>query len=125
VREAHAAERRVIEAARAAAGGATDRAIAGYLEAAREYAAANAMDAALDACYRALELVPGHLEVHVQMTAIYLQRGWREHAVSRLVLLDRLLRLEDQPAVRGSIEALVRTHGRQHPEIAAFAQRRA
>lgn len=115
------AERHALEAAAAAARGAVRPAVAGYLQAAQAYAGANALDASLDACFRALELSPGDPAIHLQMAAVYLQRGWRQHALERLTLIDRILRLEDRPDVRAGFESLVRTHRAQLPELAGLA----
>ena len=48
------------------------------------------LDAALDACQRALGVSLGAPAAHLQMARIYFQRGWDDRGVERLLLLDRL-----------------------------------
>lgn len=116
------AEAQVVEAERARASGSGDKAMVALLGAARAYSASGAQDAALDACHRALEISPGHPQVHLVMTAIYLERGWRQHALERLTLLDRILWLEPLPAARAELEALVSRYRDRFPELSGLAR---
>ena len=59
------------------------------------------LDAALDACQRALGVSLGAPAAHLQMARIYFQRGWRDRGVERLLLLARLLTLDGRPADPG------------------------
>jgi tetratricopeptide (TPR) repeat protein len=74
-------------------------AIQAYIGAAAGFAERNQLDAALDACQRALGLSLGSPVVHLQMARLYFLRGWNDRAVERMLLLERLLTFEnDQPA---------------------------
>ena len=63
------------------------------------------LDAALDACQRALGVSLGAPPRHLQMARIYFQRGWADRGVERLLLLARLLTLEDDPLTREGVQA--------------------
>jgi tetratricopeptide (TPR) repeat protein len=115
------AERIILEADEALVRGDGRAAIERYLAAAAIFTSQNAQDAALDACLRALEIEPGAAAVHLAMAGIYLRRGWRDLAVERLVLLDRLLQLTGQPAVREGLQALAREHRAVDPELERLA----
>ena len=52
-------------------------------------------DAALDACYAALSLVPGHIDLHLALVELYEDQGWTTLATEKLDLLERLVALED------------------------------
>ena len=75
-------------------------AAAAYVQAASRYFELDASDAALDACQRAIALAPGSPGAHLELVRVYLDRGWREPAAEKLVLLDRLLVLDEDPAGR-------------------------
>jgi Tfp pilus assembly protein PilF len=111
-------ERRFAEAMAAQGMGDGARALEGYLGAARDYLSANALDAALDACHRALELSAGSPEVHLVMATVYLRRGWRTLAVERLALLDHVLPLTEDPRARAALAGMLREHRARHPELA-------
>ena len=67
---------------------ATSRAaIEGYVAAAAGYQQQGHLDAALDACQRALGVSLGAPAAHLQMARIYFQRGWIDRGVERLLLL--------------------------------------
>ena len=63
------------------------RAVAAFLAAANGYAQQNQFSAAIEACFRALELRPGAIDVHLAMAGMYLRRGWRAHGVQRMLFL--------------------------------------
>ena len=81
-----------------------------YLRAARGYAAQGAIDAALDACQRALALAPGTAPIHVEMIRLYLASGWRDQAAEKLSLLDRMLALDGREPEREELRTLAAEH---------------
>jgi tetratricopeptide (TPR) repeat protein len=81
-----------------------------YVAAAAGFQQLGQLDAALDACGRALDISLAAPPAHLQMARIYFQRGWNERAVERILLLDRLLGLEDEPATRDGLRELARLH---------------
>ena len=94
-----------------------ERAIEAYLAASAAYAQRDLPDAALDACYRALEVAPGTIAVHLAMADLYLQRGWREHGVVRMELIEHVLRIDPDPDVSMRLQDLAARvpHGRPCP----------
>jgi tetratricopeptide (TPR) repeat protein len=76
------------------------------LLAARSHHVAGRLSAALDACYLALGVAPFDLELHILLTELYLEQGWRTPAADKLVLLGRLVDLADDAAGRARICAL-------------------
>lgn len=76
----------------------------------RTHAAAGHLDAALDACQRALTVASGDVRVHLEMAALYFVRGWSDRAVERLMLLNRLLELEPDDDVRRGLAELAAQH---------------
>ena len=97
-------------------------AVRAYVEAARSYAAAGAIDGALDACQHALTVAPGAAEVHLALARLYLQRGWRDRAVEKLLLLDRLLELDGAEGSRERVAALAAEHVPDEPRLATVAR---
>ena len=85
-------------------------AIDGFVAAAAGYQQQGHLDAALDACQRALGVSLGAPAAHLQMARIYFQRGWADRGVERLLLLSRLLTLEEDPLTREGVLQLARTH---------------
>ncbi len=61
-----------------------------YLEASAAQRSIGNLHAALDHCYQALALAPADGDVHLSLTELYLDRGWREPAAEKLYLLGRL-----------------------------------
>jgi tetratricopeptide (TPR) repeat protein len=86
--------------------GADEAAIEAWLAESREHARDEHFEAALDACLRALSLAPGAPRIHVELARIYFKRGWRELAVERVTLLERLLALEPDDAVSAELRQL-------------------
>ena len=76
---------------------------------------------AASACQRALAVSQGAPAVHLQMARVYFQRGWTELATERMLLLDRMLSLEDDPQVREGLQELARTHHATEPRLARLA----
>lgn len=105
------------EAEQARYEGRVDAAVTGYVAAAEGYLAADAPDAALDACQRGLQAAPDSPSVHLTLARVYLARGWRERAVEKLVLLDRLLELDGAMEPRRELAALARQHVGAEPRL--------
>jgi thioredoxin-like negative regulator of GroEL len=74
--------------------------------------------AALDACYLAIGLAPADPDLHLLLTEIYLDRGWRSQAADKLVLLARLADLDEDPATRERLCAIVTTRLQDEPRVA-------
>jgi tetratricopeptide (TPR) repeat protein len=115
------AERRFAEAHARLAMGDVSGAIGGLLAASMEFMDANAMGASLDACYRALEIAPGSPEVHLAMVSLYLRRGWRDLAVERVALLERLIPFAGDPRAQAALATMLREHRARHPELVSPA----
>jgi tetratricopeptide (TPR) repeat protein len=64
-----------------------------YLEASAAQRSIGNLHAALDHCYQALALSPADGDVHLALTELYLDRGWRQPAAEKLFLLGRLTEL--------------------------------
>jgi tetratricopeptide (TPR) repeat protein len=103
--------------------GQAEAAIDAYLAESAEHAAANNYDAALDASMNALSLNPSSQQVHLQMTRLYLQRGWFEKGVERALLLDRLLTLDPDPVIDGQLRELAAANASADARLAALANR--
>jgi tetratricopeptide (TPR) repeat protein len=74
-------------------------AIERLLDVASAYRRAGSPDAALDACYAGLSVVPDHALLHLALVELYDERGWRPLADEKLALLDRLATLDDDAGV--------------------------
>lgn len=96
-------------------------AIDGFVAAAQGYQQLGQLDAALDACQRALGVSLGAPAAHLQMARIYFQRGWRDRGVERLLLLARLLTLTDDPVTRDGLRELARLHQATESRLAVIA----
>lgn len=114
-------ERHIDAGAAARAAGDVDTACAAYLTAANGYSAANNFNAALDACLRALEARPGHIDVHFTMAVMYLRRGWADLGVQRVTLIERRLDVDDDPRRRAALHALARDHRALSPALERLA----
>ena len=89
-----------------------------YVSAATGYAERNQIEAALDACQRALGISLGAPAVHLQMARIYFQHGWPDRAVERMLLLDHLLTLDDDPIASAALRELAREHAATDARLA-------
>ncbi len=98
-----------------------DRAAAAFHSAAQGYAAAGALDAAIDACVRALEARPGAIDVHFTMAHLYLRRGWAKLGVQRVQLIDYRLTIDTDPRRRAALQALARDYRMLAPELERLA----
>ncbi len=88
--------------------GRLDAALDAWLAEAREHAAAEHYDAALDAGIRALSLDTGSARVHLELTRVYFQRGWDSEAIQRAGALRRLLLLAPNDDVSTALDELER-----------------
>ncbi len=60
-------------------------------------------DAALDACYVGLSIVPDNVELHLALVELYDERGWRTLATEKLALVERLAALDGDEAAADRI----------------------
>jgi len=101
--------------------GRTLEALALYVLASDAYARAGAHEAALEVCQRALEVGPDAPAVHLALARLYFARNWRERAVEKVVLIDRLLDLQPAPAARRELAALAAANAALDGRLAAIA----
>lgn len=87
-------------------GGDLDEARRCYLEAAAAQRSIGNLHAAMDACYQALAVSPAAGDVHMSLTELYLDRGWRAPAADKLVLLGRLAELAGDDLTRARLCAM-------------------
>jgi len=87
--------------------GDTASARAAFLELAEAHRAQGHIDAALDAGYQALSLAPGNVDLHLELIALYLDRGWRVPAIEKLRLLHRLVELGDEMSARERLQVAI------------------
>ncbi len=113
-------ERVVAMAGDAALRGDLRSAVEGFIAAAAEYQQMGSLDAALDACFRALIVAAGAPGIHLRMVRVYLQLGWSDRAVERLVLLDRLLLLEEDRLAQEELFQLASEHAALSPALRAL-----
>ncbi|HKZ91432.1 MAG TPA: tetratricopeptide repeat protein [Candidatus Limnocylindrales bacterium] len=114
-------EARVAEGHQARAAGDLDRAAAAFHLAAIGYAGQDGFDAAMDACLRALEARPGAIDVHFTLAHLYLRRGWTEHGVQRVMLIERRLDIDADPRRRSALQALAHDYQALAPELERLA----
>ena len=88
--------------------GQTDAAIDAFLAEAREHAATQKYDAALDAAMRALVLDTGSARIHLELTRLYFERGWDAEAIQRAGALRRLLHMAPNDEVSSGLDQLER-----------------
>jgi tetratricopeptide (TPR) repeat protein len=85
--------------------GAASEAVERLLDLAAASRDAGYPDAALDACYTALSLAPGHVDLHLAFAELYDEQGWPSLAAEKLDLLDRLAALGDDEAAVARVAA--------------------
>jgi tetratricopeptide (TPR) repeat protein len=90
----------------------------GLLAAAAAHRSAGRSFAAIDACYLALAVAPGDVDLHLMLTGLYLERGWRAPAVDKLLLLRRLAELTDDADARQRLCALASDELPDEPRLA-------
>jgi tetratricopeptide (TPR) repeat protein len=98
-------------------------AVASFLDAAVAFAERNQWAAAMDACFRALEISSGDLRVHLAMAGLYLRRGWPQLGVERLGLIGRLLDIDPDPDARVAVQDLARDYHTLDPALELLARR--
>lgn len=91
------------------------------LDAARGHGAAGDHDAAIDACYLALGVSPADARLHLALADLYLDRGWHDLAVDKLVLLRRLATLTDDNGTLERVAAIAAERLPGDPRLAAPA----
>ena len=96
-------------------------AIHAYLGASSGFSDVNQLDAALDACQRALGLSLGSPAIHLEMARLYFVRGWNDLAVERLVLLERLLAFDEDAVSEANLRELALAHVDADPRLNALA----
>jgi tetratricopeptide (TPR) repeat protein len=114
-------ERLVAEGQEARTAGDLDRAAGSFGSAARGFAEGDSFEAAIEACLRALEARPGAIDVHFTMAYLYLKRGWAELGVERVKLIERRLRIDEDPRRRAALLAMARDYQSLAPDLAALA----
>ena len=106
-----------IEADAALDAGEAGRARDALLAAARAHGAAGRFNAALDACYRALEVAPDDPELHLALVDLYLARGWRGLALEKLALLGRLVELDGDATAEEMVRSVAAASGADDPDL--------
>ena len=75
------------------------------------------LDAALDTCYLALGVAPADPAIHLALTDLYLDRGWRTAAVDKVLLLGQLADLTGDRATRDRLAAIVSARLADEPRL--------
>jgi len=112
----------LVTAERMVAKGRPEAAITACLGASQRYAAAGQLDAALDTCLRALLADSGSARVHLELSRLYFLRGWHQRAADHLLLLEKLLTLAPNEAVRTEVHALAAKYDTLDPRLAQLGQ---
>lgn len=81
----------------------------GFVAAATAHRTAGRLKAALDACYLAVAVAPGDVELHLLLARLYLDRGWHTAATDKLRLLERLTELTGDQAAQDDVRRFVAT----------------
>jgi tetratricopeptide (TPR) repeat protein len=89
------------------------------LVAATAHRAVGQFNAAMDACYQALAIMPSDPDIHLLLAELYLDRGWRGPAADKLVLLGRLTQLTDDASTRARLCELAATSFPDDPRLTA------
>jgi len=90
------------------------------LEAVAVHRAAGRPDAALDVCFRLLEIAPGDPAVHLAIANVQLDHGWGAYAADKLRLLLQLTALTGDTQAAADVHALAAERLRDEA-AAAFA----
>jgi len=88
------------------AGGSLAEAREHLLEAVAVHRAAGRPDAALDVCFRLLEVAPGDPAVHLAIANVQLDHGWQDFAADKIRLLLRLTSLTGDTQAAADAHAL-------------------
>jgi tetratricopeptide (TPR) repeat protein len=91
-----------------------------YLEAAAAQRSIGNLHAALDACYQAMAVSPAAGDVHLALTELYLDRGWRSAAADKLVLLGRLTDLAQDDLTRARLCTMAAERFPEDARLTAF-----
>jgi tetratricopeptide (TPR) repeat protein len=91
----------------AVAAGDRDLARAAALDAVAGLRASGRLAAAIDMCYLALAGSPGDPDLHLALTEVYLDLGWRALAIEKLVLLARMAALSDDAMTRSRLCGII------------------
>jgi tetratricopeptide (TPR) repeat protein len=89
------------------------------LEAAAGHRAVGQYQAAMDACYQALAILPSDPDAHLLLAELYLDRGLDGPAADKLVLLGRLAQLTGDGATRARLCLLAAARFPDDPRLAA------
>ena len=89
------------------------------LVAAAGHRAVGQFHAAMDACYQGLAILPSDPDIHLLLAELYLDRGWREPAADKLVLLGRLAQLTGDADTRARLCYLAAARFPDDPRLAA------
>jgi tetratricopeptide (TPR) repeat protein len=73
------------------------------VDSASAHRAVGQFHAAVDACYQALAIAPADPGVHFALAQLYLDRGWRNLAADKLVLIGRLAELNGDTATKARL----------------------
>jgi len=119
---AESAEGLLVAAERMVAHGRRDAAVTAWLAASQRYATAGQLDAALDTCLRALLTDSGSPPVHLELSRLYFLRGWHVRGADHLILLDKLLRLAPNDAVRKGLTEMADKYSKVDPRLGELAQ---
>jgi tetratricopeptide (TPR) repeat protein len=106
---------------KAFAAGDRQAAVDAWLSEAAIHAQTAHLDAALDACQRALAIASGTPRVHLELATLYFLRGWNERGVEHVLLLSRLLDLEPDAAVQDGVTQLAADHAAIDTRLARLA----
>ena len=101
-------------------GGDQDEARRCYLEAAAAQRSIGNLHAAMDSRYQALAVSPAAGDVHLSLTELYLDRGWRTPAADKLVLLGRLVELAGDDLTRPRLCTMAADRFPDDTRLAAF-----
>lgn len=93
-----------------------------WLAAAAAHRSLGEPDAALDACYLALETAPADVRLHLTLADLYLDRGWRSVAREKVALLARVVELDGDASGREEICRLVRDRLADDAELLAICR---
>lgn len=101
-------------------GGDVDEARRCYLEASAAHRSIGNLHAAMDFCYQALAVAPADGDVHLGLTELYLERGWKANAAEKLLLLGRLSDLAGDDLTRARLCTMAAERFPDDARLAAY-----
>jgi tetratricopeptide (TPR) repeat protein len=110
----------VLEAEAAEDRGDTETARARFADALVAHRRRDEPNAALDAAARALRLDPLATDLHLALADLYLDRGWRSLAASKLVLIARLAAISADEETRAKVREVASGRLPEHEVLAAL-----